>query len=564
MLPHRRNRSCCLVAGTVAAAATSPTEPQLLPRRRNWSCCVAAGTTATEAATEANEGVAEPRKEKQQGEEANDILQSQIRSPSETPIIDLSVDEKVDDSNVFVPETVTTIGDLLGSGSINQSIEPILPASDQNVEPGMPISESTALTSDKSDLPENTLSKPKEKIYESEEGIPVYVLQNLSKLHSTITQLYDLPADPLVGEKNFVVTPAYTIKPKPTEETYLEIEMTKVIDEPIEAITELSLVELEIAHPKSTPFKQSLALTALNSQYNNDNNALLWPLGMGLRSQPNNYGGLSSQPLLEQPLVETTNVVGRSNHSPPSDQPPPPKNPKKRTRASRRAPTTVLTTDTTNFRQMVQEFTGIPAGPFSGSGGGSLYSRCLDLFSTAGSSLRTAHSDPLGAFHHRPLGQKVHSLPLHKLSGQNGDDSPFCHKKAEMPSFIPSSSNTNFQLSTEVGVTKQQSSALFNMEDQILAFQPLLQSSLKNPLGNHEPNEPVFGSKSRGSNSHLSAIDGLGIGHEQASGFLGQGSANNSDQARNCSTSSAHDKGLENAVRSGGDGDAGSSWPCPN
>nr|GMD54176.1 hypothetical protein Iba_chr11cCG9650 [Ipomoea batatas] len=190
----------------------------------------------------------------------DNILQSQIRSPSETPIIDLSVDEKVDDSNVFVPETVTTIGDLLGSGSINQSIEPILPASDQNVEPGMPISESTALTSDKSDLPENTLSKPKEKIYESEEGIPVYVLQNLSKLHSTITQLYDLPADPLVGEKNFVVTPAYTIKPKPTEETYLEIEMTKVIDEPIEAITELSLVELEIAHPKSTPFKREISV----------------------------------------------------------------------------------------------------------------------------------------------------------------------------------------------------------------------------------------------------------------------------------------------------------------
>ncbi|GJU30974.1 Myb-like protein M [Tanacetum coccineum] len=40
-------------------------------------------------------------------------------------------------------------------------------------------------------------------------------------------------------------------------------------------------------------------------------------------------------------------------------------NPKKRTRASRRAPTTVLTTDTTNFRQMVQEFTGIPNAPFA-------------------------------------------------------------------------------------------------------------------------------------------------------------------------------------------------------
>ncbi|KAG6604026.1 hypothetical protein SDJN03_04635, partial [Cucurbita argyrosperma subsp. sororia] len=41
------------------------------------------------------------------------------------------------------------------------------------------------------------------------------------------------------------------------------------------------------------------------------------------------------------------------------------RNPRKRTRASRRAPTTVLTTDTSNFRAMVQEFTGIPAPPFT-------------------------------------------------------------------------------------------------------------------------------------------------------------------------------------------------------
>ncbi|KAJ6841187.1 putative basic proline-rich protein-like [Iris pallida] len=40
---------------------------------------------------------------------------------------------------------------------------------------------------------------------------------------------------------------------------------------------------------------------------------------------------------------------------------------KKRSRASRRAPTTVLTTDTSNFRAMVQEFTGIPAPPFATS-----------------------------------------------------------------------------------------------------------------------------------------------------------------------------------------------------
>ncbi|KQJ98225.1 nuclear envelope pore membrane protein POM 121 [Brachypodium distachyon] len=38
---------------------------------------------------------------------------------------------------------------------------------------------------------------------------------------------------------------------------------------------------------------------------------------------------------------------------------------RKRTRASRRAPTTVLTTDTSNFRAMVQEFTGVPSPPFA-------------------------------------------------------------------------------------------------------------------------------------------------------------------------------------------------------
>ncbi|KAL8030294.1 hypothetical protein ABFX02_14G277400 [Erythranthe guttata] len=52
------------------------------------------------------------------------------------------------------------------------------------------------------------------------------------------------------------------------------------------------------------------------------------------------------------------------------------KNPKKRSRVSNRNPTTVLTTDTTNFRQMVQQFTGIPATPLSGGP-----PRSLDLFS---------------------------------------------------------------------------------------------------------------------------------------------------------------------------------------
>ncbi|KAL3321999.1 hypothetical protein AABB24_039564 [Solanum stoloniferum] len=82
------------------------------------------------------------------------------------------------------------------------------------------------------------------------------------------------------------------------------------------------------------------------------------------------------------------------------------KNPRKRSRASRRAPTTVLTTDTTNFRQMVQEFTGIPTTPFTGSA----YTRRFDLFSTASSAMkRSAHMDNLGPLNYtlRSSTQKV-------------------------------------------------------------------------------------------------------------------------------------------------------------
>ncbi|GAB2217215.1 hypothetical protein Droror1_Dr00000387 [Drosera rotundifolia] len=55
--------------------------------------------------------------------------------------------------------------------------------------------------------------------------------------------------------------------------------------------------------------------------------------------------------------------------------------PKKRTRASRRAPTTVLATDTSNFRAMVQQYTGIPSSPYSAavSSSSSPFTRRLDL-----------------------------------------------------------------------------------------------------------------------------------------------------------------------------------------
>ncbi|KAI3760816.1 hypothetical protein L1987_51215 [Smallanthus sonchifolius] len=64
-----------------------------------------------------------------------------------------------------------------------------------------------------------------------------------------------------------------------------------------------------------------------------------------------------------QPLATSnTNIGGKSTHHQVGVSI---NNQKKRTQASRCAPTTVFTTDTTNFRQMVQEFTGIPPAPFS-------------------------------------------------------------------------------------------------------------------------------------------------------------------------------------------------------
>ncbi|PKA59476.1 hypothetical protein AXF42_Ash016500 [Apostasia shenzhenica] len=73
---------------------------------------------------------------------------------------------------------------------------------------------------------------------------------------------------------------------------------------------------------------------------------------------------------LPLPAAGPPSVSGAGSPSSSSPHPPAataPRGSKKRSRASRRAPTTVLTTDTSNFRAMVQEFTGIPAPPFVSS-----------------------------------------------------------------------------------------------------------------------------------------------------------------------------------------------------
>ncbi|KAG8373358.1 hypothetical protein BUALT_Bualt11G0015900 [Buddleja alternifolia] len=138
--------------------------------------------------------------------------------------------------------------------------------------------------------------------------------------------------------------------------------------------------------------------------------------------------------------------------------PPPPqnpnhtaaRNPKKRSRASRRAPTTVLTTDTTNFRAMVQEFTGIPAAPFSNSSFPPPYLR-------------------------RPFAQKVQSPP----------------------SFLGSSSSASSLLNstTALDSSTTQNSNLFNNNIPSPFLASLLQTNPKfifNKLPDHHHNQGSF------------------------------------------------------------------------
>jgi len=119
------------------------------------------------------------------------------------------------------------------------------------------------------------------------------------------------------------------------------------------------------------------------------------------------------------------------------------RNPKKRSRASRRAPTTVLTTDTTNFRAMVQEFTGIPElPPFITSH--HFPKTRLDLFTSA-STITFPTYNLL-----RPVAHKLNNQLHH--------------------SFPPSSSIHNQLLSSSVDYLKQPHNNIYNMHSQNHAF----------------------------------------------------------------------------------------------
>ncbi|KAJ8762678.1 hypothetical protein K2173_011158 [Erythroxylum novogranatense] len=317
---------------------------------------------------------------------------------------------------------------------------------------------------------------------------------------------------------------------------------------------------------------------------------------MQLRSVHDNKGAGSSQ------TSDHTHVVAR--------------NPKKRTRASRRAPTTVLNTDTSNFRAMVQEFTGIPEPPFSGSP----YSRRFDLFGT-GSGLRSGHHpETMESFYRlRPSLQKVHQqsqlVPSSSSSFFTNDmvnaantGSPIPKINTTVAANIAATTSTssnsnciNYQLPSELGgLSKQPQNLMMSIQNQMFPYQSLLPNQSLQPslnvnnsatlsaeeLGLSQGHVTQVNSELGGLSGHHAITEGRrprdhnnswkdGLGSDQGSQdqlrLLEDNNHSNSLRANNCKFNYSapssdfrrdRDKGLENAS-SRGEGTV-DSWICPS
>ncbi|KAG9144300.1 hypothetical protein Leryth_016952 [Lithospermum erythrorhizon] len=328
-------------------------------------------------------------------------------------------------------------------------------------------------------------------------------------------------------------------------------------------------------HPSSDHSQNlgaSLILQNANfqEQYNN-NEQMGWS-----RGNYGNFGNFSSTTSASSSLPSSSNQAGmgrmiNQNQASPSlllqsgggsgggeeainnpptaaNQPPPPNvgattksttNPKKRTRASRRAPTTVLTTDTTNFRQMVQEFTGIPAAPFSSNpGGGATFGRRLDLFSSGGAaSMRGGHQlDHLSSLYPlRPSPQKLTHHPSSLLGAPSSSSSPSLLSSSLIMNAIgnPNSNNASISSNT-LGLPQHLKQPpphqnILSMQNQLLNFQPLVQSSLSPSIFNTATRPHHQGSPSM---NHPPSLDELGsfLNQQRSSGEVERQSSWREDQ----------------------------------
>ncbi|KAL1569632.1 hypothetical protein AAHA92_01091 [Salvia divinorum] len=204
-----------------------------------------------------------------------------------------------------------------------------------------------------------------------------------------------------------------------------------------------------------------------------------WPLG----SNPNSIGPHSMFPgaVPHSMFLENSPSASPINNTTLVQQAT--RNPKKRSRASRRAPTTVLTTDTTNFRAMVQEFTGIPAPPFNTS---SFPRSRLDFFGSR--STPAANSAQPPPYLRRPFAQKVH--PPH-------------------PFFSSSPATTNTATSTSINYRLPNLFNIPNQNQNQNILTSLLQSNPKFPFSTTS----VAVSKAQNSFEIIQNDDQFGISH---------------------------------------------------
>ncbi|CAM0951176.1 unnamed protein product [Alopecurus aequalis] len=254
--------------------------------------------------------------------------------------------------------------------------------------------------------------------------------------------------------------------------------------------------------------------------------------------------------------------------------PAPPRGSRKRARASRRAPTTVLTTDTSNFRAMVQEFTGIPNPPFAAGAvgpGASFNSRFDHIFSSS-SALRSA-ADPassLPPYLLRPFAQKLQTAAPSPFA-------PFTSPSSSTPASANiggPNANVNATAGAATAASANQraaagddfhlpSSALLRMQqDQsssYLSFQNLLGST--QPMSQH-----MFGGMSHGAprlheqspSQLLSSVGSGGIGLAHGGMMISEGMHMHQHQQRNDVHQGGGDE-LSGVVRAGASGSGSGS-----
>ncbi|KAJ4881808.1 VQ motif-containing protein [Raphanus sativus] len=211
----------------------------------------------------------------------------------------------------------------------------------------------------------------------------------------------------------------------------------------------------------SLPPQQQSHLNLLHFDHNNDNSLVL----------PNYFNNNTFLPVNQQP--DPVSQPDLRTFSATSSFPPPNnigvvKKTKKRSRASRRAPTTVLMTETSNFRAMVQEFTGIPSPPLFNNNSVVNTTRLNTFLGLSSSSSPNSYNNLLL----RPFAQQLLPTTSPLLSGSQ------IHQQYQNPS--NSFENINLQSLLQAQISNITSNPRSN--DNVQFGHGMLQSPSTTPL----------------------------------------------------------------------------------